>query len=116
MTSLVLDAAAVIIAIAVVYGILWFKKHKTAIDKKVEEGNALALATSILGKMAENFVYDLKDSGQKGKDKKQDVEVKVKSALVDAHLPIPSDAEISGAIERAVTTMKVADKEAGDKK
>lgn len=115
MNDLILDAIAIIIAVIVAYGVFWFKKHKTEIDKKAEEGNALAFATDLLGKMTTNFVYDLKDSSEKGEHKKQDVMVKVKSALADAKLPIPSDAEISGAIEKAVTTMKLADQEKSDK-
>ncbi|MGQ5708840.1 phage holin [Lactobacillus sp. PSON] len=113
MNSLILDISAVVIAIAISYGVFWFKNHKTKIDKQVEEGNALAFTIDILGKMVTNFVYDLKDDNEKGANKKKDVMVKVKTALADAKLPIPSDAEISGAIEKAVTTMKLAEKQGG---
>ncbi|MBP2057028.1 LL-H family phage holin [Lactobacillus colini] len=109
MNNILIDLAAVIVAISVSYGVFWYKKHQTEIDAKREKGDALAYTMDILGKLATNFVYDLKDSGETGKAKKQAVTTKVKSALGDAHLPIPSDAAISGAIEKAVLAMKLSE-------
>lgn len=47
----------------------------------------------------------------KGTAKKKEVATRIKSSLADAKLPIPSDDAISGAIEKAVTAMKLADSE-----
>lgn len=106
-----MDIAAVVIAIVFSYAVFWYKKHKTVIDKKKSEGDALAFSLDILGKLASVFSYDLKNSSEKGTAKKKEVATKIKSSLADAKLPIPSDAAISGAIEKAVTAMKLADDE-----
>lgn len=106
-----MDAAAVVIAIVFSYAVFWYKKHKTTIDKKKSEGDALAFSLDALGKLASMFAYDLKDSSDKGTAKKKEVATRIKSSLADAKLPIPSDDAISGAIEKAVTAMKLADSE-----
>lgn len=111
MNDLLIDLAAVVIAIAFSYGIFWYKKHKTEIDRKRNEGDALAFSVDMLGKLATVFAYDLKDSSEKGTAKKKEVANKIKTTFADAKLPVPSDAAISGAIEKAVTTMKLADSE-----
>ena len=108
MDNIFIDLSAVVIAIAFSYGIFWYKKHKTEIDKKRDQGDALAFSVDMLGKL---FAYDLKDSSEKGAAKKKEVANKIKGTFADAKLPMPSDAAISGAIEKAVTTMKVADNE-----
>lgn len=115
MNNLILDISAVVIAIAVSYGVFWFKKHKTDLDTKAAKGDALAYSVRILGDLVTNFVYDLKDSNEEGAKKKAEVKTKIKSILADNHLPIPPDSAIDGAIERGVTTMKIAEKEESDK-
>lgn len=111
MDNIFIDLSAVVIAIAFSYGIFWYKKHKTEIDKKRDEGDALAFSVDMLGKLATMFAYDLKDSSEKGAAKKKEVANKIKVTFADAKLPVPSDAAISGAIEKAVTAMKLADSE-----
>lgn len=114
MNDLLINLAAVVIAIAFSYGVFWYKNHKTEIDKKRSEGDALAYSLDILFKLATIFSYDLKDSSEKGSAKKKEVATKIKTFLADAKLPVPSDAAISGAIEKAVTAMKIADEEKSD--
>lgn len=109
MDNILVDISAVVIAIVLSYAVFWFKKHKTEIDQKRNEGDAIAFALDILGKITTNVVYDLKDSSEKGAAKKKEAKAKIKSFYADAHLPVPSDDVISGGIERAVQTMKLAD-------
>lgn len=109
MDNALISIAAVVVAIVISYGVFWYKKHRTEIDAKRENGDMLAYTVDILGKLTSNFVYDLKDSSEAGKAKKQDVTTKIKAALADAHLPVPSDAAISGAIEKAVLAMKLSE-------
>ncbi|WP_103661631.1 phage holin [Lactobacillus sp. HT06-2] len=111
MDNILIDAAAVVIAIVFSYAVFWYKNHKTVIDKKKSEGDALAFSLDVLGKLASVFAYDLKDSSDKGAAKKKEVTTKIKKTLGDAKLPVPNDDAISGAIEKAVTAMKVADGE-----
>lgn len=113
MNSIFIDVSAVIVALAVSYFVFWYQKHKTEIDKKRAKGDALAFVVDTLGQVATNVVYDLKDSSEQGAEKKKQAKVKIKNFYVDAHLPAPTDDQISGAIEKAVTVMKVAD---GEKK
>lgn len=113
MDNIIMDIAAVVIATAFSYAVAWYKKHKTEIDKKRDRGDALAFSLDVLGKLASIFAYDLKDSSDKGTAKKKEVAAKIKASLTGAKLPVPSDDAISGAIEKAVAAMKLAD-ESGD--
>ncbi len=61
-----------------------------------------------MGQVATNVVYDLKDSSEKGAEKKEQAKVKIKNFYADAHLPAPTDAQVSGAIEKAVAIMKMS--------
>ena len=114
MDNIIMDVVAVVIAIVFSYYVFWQKKHKTEIDKKRDSGDALAFSLDILGKLASMFAYDLKDSSDKGTAKKKEVAAKIKTSLTDAKLPIPSDDAISGAIEKAVIAMKLADESGAD--
>lgn len=104
MNSIFIDVSAVIVALAVSYFVFWYQKHKTEIDKK----RALAFVVDTLGQVATNVVYDLKDSSEQGAEKKKQAKVKIKNFYADAHLPAPSDDQLSGAIEKAVAIMKLS--------
>lgn len=108
MNSIFIDVSAVIFALAVSYFVFWYQKHKTEIDKKRAKGDALAFVVDTLGQVATNVVYDLKDSSEQGAEKKKQAKVKIKNFYADAHLPAPSDDQLSGAIEKAVAIMKLS--------
>lgn len=109
-SEIIITVAVVVVAIVLSYTLLWFKKHQTKIAKEAQDGNFLAFSLQILDGIVEDFVFDLKDSGQKGRDKKEDVKVKVKTFYADHNLPTPPDSAISGAIERGVSILKAGDK------
>lgn len=113
MDNILLNVSAVVVALVVSYFVFWYRNHKVEIDKKRAKGDALAFAIDVLGQVATNAVYDLKDNSEKGIEKKKQAKTRIKSFYADAHLPAPADDQISGAIEKAVTVMKVAD---GEKK
>ena len=108
MDNILLNVSAVVVALVVSYFVFWYRNHKTEIDKKRAKGDALAFVVDTLGQVATNVVYDLKDSSEKGAEKKEQAKVKIKSFYADAHLPAPSDAQVSGAIEKAVAIMKMS--------
>lgn len=108
MNNILVNVSAVVIALVLSYFVFWYKNHKTEIDKKRTEGDALAFMLNTLGKVSTNIVYDLKDSSEKGAEKKEQAKVKIKNFYADAHLPAPSDDQLSGAIEKAVAIMKLS--------
>ena len=103
-----IDVSGVVIALAVSYFVFWYRNHKIEIDSKRAKGDALAFVVDTLGQVATNVVYDLKDSSEKGAEKKEQAKVKIKNFYADAHLPAPTDAQVSGAIEKAVAIMKMS--------
>lgn len=108
MENIIIDVSGVVIALAVSYFVFWYRNHKIEIDSKRAKGDALAFVVDTLGQVATNVVYDLKDSSEKGAEKKEQAKVKIKNFYADAHLPAPSDAQVSGAIEKAVAIMKLS--------
>lgn len=108
MNSILIDVSGVVIALAVSYFVFWYRNHKIEIDSKRAKGDALAFVVDTLGQVATNVVYDLKDSSEKGVEKKKQAKVKIKNFYADAHLPVPSDDQLSGAIEKAVAIMKLS--------
>lgn len=108
MNNILIDVSGVVIALAVSYFVFWYRNHKIEIDSKRAKGDALAFVVDTLGQVATNVVYDLKDSSEKGVEKKKQAKVKIKNFYADAHLPAPSDAQVSGAIEKAVAIMKMS--------
>ena len=108
MNSILIDVSGVVIALAVSYFVFWYRNHKIEIDSKRAKGDALAFVVDTLGQVATNIVYDLKDSSEKGVEKKKQAKVKIKNFYADAHLPAPSDDQLSGAIEKAVAIMKLS--------
>lgn len=108
MNNILIDVSGVVIALAVSYFVFWYRNHKIEIDSKRAKGDALAFVVDTLGQVATNVVYDLKDSSEKGAEKKEQAKVKIKNFYADAHLPAPTDAQVSGAIEKAVAIMKMS--------
>ncbi|MEY8679580.1 phage holin [Lactobacillus johnsonii] len=108
MNNILIDVSGVVIALAVSYFVFWYRNHKIEIDSKRAKGDALAFVVDTLGQVATNVVYDLKDSSEKGVEKKKQAKVKIKNFYADAHLPAPSDDQLSGAIEKAVAIMKLS--------
>ncbi len=108
MENSIIDVSAVVAALALSYFVFWYRNHKIEIDSKRAKGDALAFVVDTLGQVATNVVYDLKDSSEKGAEKKEQAKVKIKNFYADAHLPAPSDAQVSGAIEKAVAIMKLS--------
>ena len=108
MNNILIDVSGVVIALAVSYFVFWYRNHKIEIDSKRAKGDALAFVVDTLGQVATNVVYDLKDSSEKGVEKKKQAKVKSKNFYTDAHLPAPSDDQLSGAIEKAVAIMKLS--------
>lgn len=108
MNNILIDVSGVVIALAVSYFVFWYRNHKIEIDSKRAKGDALAFVVDTLGQVATNVVYDLKDSSEKGVEKKKQAKVKIKNFYTDAHLPAPSDDQLSGAIEKAVAIMKLS--------
>lgn len=108
MNSILIDVSGVVIALAVSYFVFWYRNHKIEIDSKRAKGDALAFVVDTLGKVATNVVYDLKDSSEKGVEKKKQAKVKIKNFYAAANLPAPSDDQLSGAIEKAVAIMKLS--------
>ena len=108
MNNILIDVSGVVIALAVSYFVFWYRNHKIEIDSKRAKGDALAFVVDTLGQVATNVVYDLKDSSEKGVEKKKQAKVKIKNFYADAHLPAPSDDQLSGAIETAVAIMKLS--------
>lgn len=109
------DAVAIILAIVLSYSVFLYQKKRLEIEKKKAKGDAKAYALDVAGKLATGFTSDLKDSTEKGTKKKQEVQTKIKTTLADSGIPVPSDAVLSGIIEKAVQTMKIADKKEDDK-
>ncbi|MGI1820167.1 phage holin [Lactobacillus johnsonii] len=108
MNNILVNVSAVVIALVLSYFVFWYKNHKTEIDKKRAEGDARAFVIDTLGKVATNVVYDLETNTEQGAEKKKQAKVKIKNFYADAHLPAPSDAQVSGAIEKAVAIMKLS--------
>lgn len=108
MNNILIDVSGVVIALAVSYFVFWYRNHKIEIDSKRAKGDALAFVVDTLGQVATNVVYDLKDSSEKGVEKKKQAKVKIKNFYANAHLPAPSDDQLSGAIEKAVAIMKLS--------
>lgn len=108
MNSIFIDVSAVIVALVLSYFVFWYRNHKIEIDSKRAKGDALAFVVDTLGQVATNVVYDLKDNSEKGAEKKEQAKVKIKNFYADAHLPAPSDTQVSGAIEKAVAIMKMS--------
>ena len=108
MNSIFIDVSAVIVALVLSYFVFWYRNHKIEIDSKRAKGDALAFVVDTLGQVATNVVYDLKDNSEKGAEKKEQAKVKIKNFYADAHLPAPTDAQVSGAIEKAVAIMKMS--------
>ena len=108
MDNILLNVSAVIVALVLSYFVFWYRNHKIEIDSKRAKGDALAFVVDTLGKVATNVVYDLKDSSEKGVEKKKQAKVQIKKFYADAHLPAPSDDQLSGAIEKAVAIMKLS--------
>lgn len=108
MDNILLNVSAVVVALVVSYFVFWYRNHKNEIDSKRAKGDALAFVVDTLGQVATNIVYDLKDSSEKGAEKKKQAKVKIKNFYADAHLPAPSDDQLSGAIEKAVAIMKLS--------
>ena len=108
MNNILVNVSAVIIALVLSYFVFWYRNHKIEIDSKRAKGDALAFVVDTLGQVATNVVYDLKDNSEKGTEKKEQAKVKIKNFYADAHLPAPSDAQVSGAIEKAVAIMKMS--------
>lgn len=111
MSNILVNVSAVVVALAVSYFVFWYRNHKTEIDNKRAKGDALAFVVDTLGQVATNTVYDLKDSSEKGAEKKKQAKIKIKNFYADSHLPVPTDDQLSGAIEKAVTIMKLSDNE-----
>lgn len=108
MNNILVNVSAVIVALVLSYFVFWYRNHKIEIDSKRAKGDALAFVVDTLGQVATNVVYDLKDSSEQGAEKKKQAKVKIKNFYVDAHLPAPSDDQLSGAIEKAVAIMKLS--------
>ena len=100
MNNILVNVSAVIIALVLSYFVFWYRNHKIEIDSKRAKGDALAFVVDTLGKVATNVVYDLKDSSEKGTEKKEQAKVKIKNFYADA--------QVSGAIEKAVAIMKMS--------
>ena len=108
MDNILLNVSAVVVALVVSYFVFWYRNHKNQIDSKRAKGDALAFVVDTLGQVGTNVVYDLKDNSEKGAEKKEQAKVKIKNFYADAHLPAPSDTQVSGAIEKAVAIMKMS--------
>lgn len=108
MENIIIDLSAVVAALALSYFVFRYRNHKIEIDSKRAKGDALAFVVDTLGQVATNVVYDLKDRSEKGVEKKKQAKVKIKNFYADAHLPAPSDDQLSGAIEKAVAIMKLS--------
>lgn len=102
------DLIITLASVAMVVIVAFYTKHKTEIDRKAAEGDKMAKSQQMVAQIMEPLVFQAEKEGGTGVEKFTRVMNYAFDILDLAHLPHPTDAFMSGELEKGVTVMKKA--------